>query len=172
MPLLNPDGYDFLGSVKLASAAQTTGALTIAPRDLLLLQVRVTGYSGGDIASLRFNGDTAANYWSRHVSIAAAGVTMTNAETASATLARLHPLTSTQQRSSIHAITNNATTSKVGTVHAQTSSGAAGTIPVLEFGGFEWVNTSAQITSITLLTAGGSITLSAGSGFAVFGRNL
>lgn len=172
MALVNPVGYEFLGGYEFASSLQTSPAIAVAPRDLLLIQVRVTGYSGGDIASLRFNGDSGANYWSRHVSIAAGGVTMTNAQTASATLARLHPNTTTQQRSSIHAVTNFLSKSKVGTVHAQTSSGAAGTIPELEFGGFEWVNTTAQITSVTLLTAGGSITMPAGTGFAVFGRNI
>jgi hypothetical protein len=172
MPLVNPLGYEFLGSYKFASSLQTSPAITIAPRDLLLIQVRVTGYSGSDIASLRFNGDSGTNYWSRSISVAAGGTTMTNAQNASATLARLHPTGTTQQRSSLHAVTNFATKSKVGTISAQTSSGSAATIPELEFGGFEWVNTTAQITSVTLLTAGGSITMPAGTGFAVFGRNI
>jgi hypothetical protein len=34
------------------------------------------------------------------------------------------------------------------------------------------VNTTAQITSIELRTAGGTITMPVGTGFAVFGRNL
>jgi hypothetical protein len=172
MPFLGPQGYDFLGSIKLASANVSTGVLTIAARDILLVQSRVTGYSGGDIASLRFNGDSGANYWSRHQSIATAGTTHTDAPQASATLARLHPLTSTLQRSSLHSITNNLSTSKLGTVLAATSTGSAATVGILEFGAFEWVNTSAQITSIEMRTAGGSITLSAGTGFAVFGLNL
>lgn len=167
-------GYDFLGKTAITgSASATSPVLTIEARDMLLVQVRVLGYSGaGDIASLRFNGDTGANYWSRSISIATGGVTLTNAQNASATLARLHPTAVTVQRSSLHAITNNLATSKIGTISAQTGSGAAATVPIIEFGGFEWVNTSAQITSIQLLTAGGSVTMPVGTGFAVWGINL
>ena len=172
MPLHSPAGYEFLASTVLTSAAQTTGAISFDARDLLLVQVRVTGYSGSDIASFRFNTDTGANYWSRYISAATGAVTLTNAQNTSQSLARLFAAGTTLQRSALVNITNNAGTSKVGRVEGQTSSGAAATAPVIEWGGFEWINTSAQITSITMLTAGGSITLGIGSGFAVFGKNL
>jgi hypothetical protein len=172
MTLINPQSWDFLTSFTFGSSLQTSGAISFDARDELWVVSRVTGYSGSDIASFRFNGDTSTNYWSRSISFAAASTTATNAEFASATLARLHPTATTLQRSSSHLISNIATKSKVGTIQAQTGSGSAATIPVIEFGGFEWVNTSAQITSITMLTAGGSITMAAGTGFAVFGRNL
>lgn len=172
MPSIDFGGYDFLGSTVFTGSAQASAVVTIPARDLLQIQVRVTGYSGGDIASLRFNGDSGANYWSRSISWAAAGTTATNTQNASATLARLFNQTTTNQRSATVGITNFTTTSKVGNISAQTSSNSAATIPVIEFGGFEWVNTTAQITSVQLLTAGGSITMPAGTGFAVFGRNL
>jgi hypothetical protein len=172
MPLSGTDGYEFLGSTVLTGSAATTGALTIAARDLLLVQVRVTGYSGGDIASFRFNGDSGTNYWWRCLNTVAGGVTWTNQQAASATLIQLHPLTTTLQRSSLHAITNLASKSKVMTTTATTSTGSAATVGGGELGWGEWVNTTAQITSIELRTAGGSITMPAGTGFAVFGRNL
>lgn len=167
-----PNGYDFLGSVSLASAAITTGVVAIDARDLLLIQVRVTGYSAGDIASFRFNADTGANYWSRYISAAAGATTTANNQNVSQALARLFALAVTTQRSALVALTNNATTSKVGMVYGQTSTGAAATAGTVEYGGFEWVNTTNQISSIEMRTAGGSATLSTGSGFAVFGRNL
>jgi hypothetical protein len=68
-------------------------------------------------------------------------------------------------------LTNNSSTSKVGMVYGQTSTGSAATAGAVEYGGFEWVNTTAQITSIQMITAGGA-TLSAGTGFSVSGRNL
>lgn len=165
-------GYDFLGSTVFTSSQQASSVVTIPPRDLLQIQVRVTGYSGGDIASLRFNGDSGANYWSRYVTFATGGATAAQTATPSATLARLFGQTTTQQRSATIGLTNYASTSKVGNVSAQTSTGSAGTVAYVEFGGFEWVNTTAQITSVQLLTAGGSITMPAGTGFAVFGRNI
>lgn len=172
MPNIAGRGYDFLGSYVFTSSLQTSPAIPIAPRDLLLIQVRVTGYSGGDIASLRFNGDTGTNYWWRCLSVAAGGVTWTNAQAASATLLQLHPATTTQQRSSAHFITNLATKAKVMTTTATTSTGSAATVGAGELGWGEWVNTSTQITSVTLLTAGGSVTMPTGTGFSVFGRNL
>jgi hypothetical protein len=59
-------------------------------------------------------------------------------------------------------------------VDASTGSAAAATVPttMMVFGSGEWINTAAQITSVTMLTTGGSATMAAGSGFVVHGRNL
>lgn len=173
-----PSGYDFLGSTQLVSAAQTTASVAIDLRDILLIQVRVTGYSGGgDIASLRFNGDTGANYRTQFVTFTnatppvGAGAALAGT-VASATLARMFAATSTLQRTQAVFVTNNQATSKVIRFDGYTGTGSAVTQGVIELGGGEWVNTTAQINSVVMLTAGGSVTLSAGSGFAVFGRNL
>lgn len=166
-------GFEFLGSKFLGSAAVTTGALTIPARDFLFLMPRVMGYSGGgDIASLRFNADSGANYWSRYLSSAAGATTFSNNVNVSQALARMFATTTTLQRSALIGIINNAATSKVGNVSAQTSTGAAATSGIIETGGFEWINTTAQITSIEMLTSGGAVTMAAGSGFAVWGRNI
>jgi hypothetical protein len=167
-----PVGFDFLGSIVLTGAAVTTGALTIAARDELMILVRVTSYSGGgDIASFRFNADSGANYWSRYLSAAAGVATLTNNVNVSAALARIFAVSSTLSRTALVKINNRLGTSKVGAVAGQTGSGAAGTSAGLEFGGFEWVNTAAQITSIEMRTAGGAVTFGIGTGFQVFGRN-
>jgi len=166
-----PPDWDYLGGLRLAGAAVTTGVLSIRPRDELLVIVSVAGYSGGDIASLRFNGDAGANYWSRYISAAAGATTLVNNQNVSQTLARLFALTTTLQRSALVKISNPATRSKTGVVLGQTSTGAAATAGGIEFGGFEWVNTTARINSVELRTAGGSITLNAGSGFQVYGRD-
>lgn len=172
MPMVNWLDMEKLGSIRLSASAVTTGVLTIPAREQLYLLINIAGYSGGDIASLRFNGDTGANYWSRHITSAAAGVTLVNNESVSQTLLRLAGNTSTQGRSVSCSILNLATVSKaVGISHIQTNTGAAGTAGLLNFGGGEWVNTSAQITSIEMRTAGGSITMPAGTGFTVFGCN-
>lgn len=172
MPYTPNPGWELLGRDKFASSLAAGAVVPIEARDMLMIVVRVLGYSGADIASLRFNGDTGANYRSRSESVAAGGVTFTDAPQASATLARLHPTTTTLQRVSQHIISNNLGTSKLGTISALTGSGSAATQSVNEWGGFEWVNTTAQITSVQLLTAGGSITMPAGTGMAIFGMNL
>ena len=174
MPLFLPP-MEKLGSIKLSGAAVSTGALTIPARDFLFVLCRVAGYSGNDIASLRFNADsTVANYTSSFV-------TATNA-TAPPVLARVNnaaslghiPIASTAivlGRTAMISINNLATTRKVCTIKSsdEQSSSAAATIDIAGYG--EWLNTAAQITSIEMRTSGGTNTLSTGSGFAVFGGN-
>lgn len=173
MPAVVWPTLERLGSLRLASAATTTGVLTIPAREQLLIQVNIAGYGGGDIAALRFNGDTATNYWDRHLTAAAGGTTWVNTQTVATTntMIRLAGTTTTQGRSVTCTVMNIATISKsVGLSHIQTNTGSAGTAGTLDFGGGEWINTSAQITSIEMITAGGA-TLTAGSGFIVYGSN-
>jgi hypothetical protein len=171
MPDIGPQGMEFLGSLRLSAAAVTTGVLTIAPREKLFVDINIAGYSGGDIASLRFNGDAGANYWSRHITWATAGTTATDVPNAAATLIRLGGNAVTQGRSVTCSISNVATVSKyVGISHLQTGTNSTA-VGVLNIGGGEWFNTTAQITSIEMRTAGGSITMPTGTGFSVYGSN-
>jgi len=173
MPLTPVAGMDFLGSLKLSGNAVTTGVLTIPARDVLFLLVNIAGYSsGGDIASLRFNGDTGANYWDRHLTSAAGGVVWTNTQTLSTTLIRLAGNVVNVHRTVAVSITNIASLSKPLVMQTQTASTLAATGGLTDLGSGEWVNTSAQITSIEMRTAGGSITMPSGTGFGVWGKNL
>lgn len=171
MPLLVANDMEFLGSLRLSASAITTGVLQIPARERLSIHCNIAGYSGGDIASLRFNGDTGANYWDRHITFAAAGAAGTNVQTASTTLMRLAGNAVTQNRMVVVDVLNVLNVSKVCCMTVQTGSGAAATIPVLDIGGGEWVNTTAQITSVEMRTAGGSITMPAGTSISVFGIN-
>jgi hypothetical protein len=183
MPIILPgiSTLDFLGSIKITgSAAVTTGVLTLidpftgaaGTRDELIVVSRVTNYSGsGDVASFRFNADSGSNYWDRYVNFAASSTTVVNTQNVSQTLMRLG-IATTKGRSDEITISNLATQTKLCSVKTQIGSGAAGTAGVSAFGGGEWVNTSAQITSIEMRTAGGSVTMGVGSGFMVFGRNI
>lgn len=173
MPIIYPVGMERLGSVKLASNAATTGALTIPARDFLFLAINIVGYSSGDIAALRFNGDNGSNYWDMHKLSALGATTWTNAQTVSTTLVRLAGNGVTDGRVVSVSIMNVLGTPKaVGISHLQTNtSSAAGTGGTIDAGGGCWVNTTAQVTSIEMRTAGGA-NLLAGSGFAVFGINL
>lgn len=162
---------DLGGPPLLASAAVSAGVWTVPARDELFVSVRVTGYSGADIASFRFNGDTGTNYWSRYHNSLAGQTTYTDNPNVSQTVARCFALTTTLQRTAWVKISNPTTTSKRGVVLGGTSTGAAGTAGQIEVGGFEWVNTTAQITSIELRTAGGTLLLNAGTSFHVWGKN-
>jgi hypothetical protein len=168
MPAITFPGMTEIGSLRLTASAITTGVLTIPAYEQLMLLCNIAGYSGGDIASLRFNGDTGANYWDRHLMSAAAATTFTNAQNASTTLIRLAGNAVTQGRTVQVSIMNLATASKPVSMQVCTLTGAAGTVGNADIG---WGNTSAQITSIEMRTAGGSITMPAGTGFTVYGSN-
>lgn len=167
--VLNYGKWVFLGSTILAASAANTAVVTIPAYTELLITVNISSYPGGaDIASLRFNADSAANYWDRHLTVAAAGVAFTNVQNASTTLIRLAGATATTGRVAVCNFMNQTTRSKVGTIQVQTLTGAAATVGIMDFGSGEWVNTTAQITSVQMLTAGG-LTMGTGSGFSVFG---
>jgi hypothetical protein len=163
-------GLEFLGSTLMGSAASSSSVVTIPARDYLEIYIRVTGYGGGDIASLRFNGDTGSNYWSRYLNSAAGGAVLTNNQNTAQTMARLFAAGVTTGRTAVVGVTNRQTNTKVGVVNGNTATNAAGTAGAIEFGGFEWVNTTAQITSVQLVTPGGQ-TMLTGTGFEVYGMN-
>lgn len=164
---------------QLVARGTSGGAASIGPVDIdglwdmLTINYIITGYGGGgDIAAFRFNNDSGANYWDRHISAAAASTTLTNVQNASTTMIRVASASTQQGRSGTFQVTNFRTTSKIVAIMNQTGSGAAATIPVIELvAGGEWVNTSAQINRVTMLTAAGGA-LNTGSGFAVFGCNI
>lgn len=174
MPYSDLLGMQKLGSAKLTTAAASLPAISIPLCDYLFVIVRITGYGTGDIASLRFNGDTGTNYRTQFITATAAATPVlagTPAGTAATTaLIRLYAANTTLQRVSGTFITNNQTTSKVVRIDGYTSTGSVATQGVIELGSGEWVNTTAQINSIQLITAGGA-TMTAGSGIAIYGDN-
>lgn len=168
-------GWELLGGKKLTAAANSTGAITIPPRDELMIVVRINGSSGADIPALRFNGDTGANYWDRHITWAANGAatpTPANVQNVSTTMARLAGATGAGMRNFTAMIGNQPGWQKVGTISAATSTGGATAAGTLDNGAFEWANTTTQITSVTLLMAGGTVTMNTDCGILIFGRNL
>jgi hypothetical protein len=127
--------------------------------------------SGADIPALRFNG-AATNYTSRHAYMAAGGVTITDVPTVSATMMRLSGVSANGSRIYEALITNNGSWEKPAIIHSAQAPGNAAAVEALEFpGAGKWVNSAGQITSITLLTAGGA-TMNDNSGILIFGRNL
>ena len=178
-------GMQRVASTKLAGAAVTTGAITIPAFDVILLVCNVIGYSGADVASLRFNADTAANYAYKHMYSVTDSTTAVTAVTATVSVVSnvsgvgdtsipLGALTSANGRT-IHCwIQNQTAKSKPLTMLTATAVGSVtiGAVGFADYGYGEWINTTAQITSIEMRTRGGVITLNAGSGFIVYGMNL
>lgn len=175
-------GMDYLGGTSLGAAAHETAIVTLtyppgsgiaATRKKLEINVFVPSYGGspdatGDIASLRFNGDSGANYWSHHASYISGAWTST--EMTSTTLIRLAPTNSRLSRNGAFWVNNFATRSKTVTFKNQTGTNDATVVGTLNVGGAEWVNTVDQITTVQLVNAG-SNNMGAGSGFFVLGKD-
>jgi hypothetical protein len=161
-----------LGALRMTAAAVSSGVLAIPPRSLLVIAYDIAGYSAADIASWRFNADAGSNYQTRYITAAIASTTLTNAATLTTTLMRLAGTSIVAARSGICVITNVAGRIKIMSNHVMDTTAAVGTEPALNItGGGSWFNTTAQINSIEMRTAGGANTLTAGTGFAVFGKN-
>ena len=178
MPFLSPLGLERLGSNKLASSATSVGAITIPPRDLLLIWIAVTGYGGSDIAALQFNGDsTVGNYGSRMEYVATAGsATLTNQSNAG-TIARIPigPTGVTTPRTAMASI-NNHTQSAVKPVTLMADVATAGgtteinNSPVQIWGQYTAASAGTQITQVNLITP--TSNMLTGTGFIVFGANM
>ncbi len=165
-------GWELIGSAVLAAAAVSTGAITIPTFDQLMIVVRVPGMSAGDIPALRFNADTANNYWTRFITSVAGGVTMVNNASATTSMLRLSGVSSAAVRTSTVFVGNYASWQKACQINTATSTGAAGTTAPLDVSGAgEWVNAAAQITSVELRTASGTNTLNQGSGIMIYGKS-
>lgn len=167
-------GWQLAGFWKAGSAVATSGAVTVAAYDELMIVARIVNLSAADNVALRFNGDTGNNYRSRYlVNDATSGTTLADVATATSNMARLSGISDvTHQRAVTAVISNLSGTSKLGTVQGAFGSGSVSTQTKIDLAGhFEWVNTTAQITSVTMLTVGGTVTMAADSGFLVFGRD-
>lgn len=159
----------YLTGAVLSANAVAFPSLIIPAYNSLLIMVNVTGYGGTDVVALRFNTDSGTNYWDRTLTVAAGTVTpIVDTNTVSTTLLRLgKPIN--KGRQVMAQVGNLAGKSKVVMISNQFGSGAAGTAADTTLGtSGEWVNTTAQITQIDCLTAGG-LNILAGSSIMVYG---
>lgn len=175
-------GDDFLGSTSLLVGAHETDVVTLtwppgsgiaATRKRLWIDVFIPSYGGtpdptGDIGSLRFNGDSGANYWSRHLEYFSG--TWNDFQSVGASLVRMASQNSRLSRNVMVSVNNVATRSKSCNIKNQTATNDPLTAGSVNNAGGEWVNVTDQITTVQLVNAG-SNNLGAGAGFIVRGRD-
>lgn len=168
--LVVPESLELLATYSAASA--TTGSLatfTIPARDVLTFYIAKVGngVSSSGVA-LRFNSDSGTNYWQRTITSAAGGVVLAQLLSTSVTSCNVGG-SQTFNQITVATVVNDATTTKVGVGLSQRASNAAATAQTIEFpGGFEWVNTTAQITTVELLTTNAN-NIGAGTKVFIFG---
>lgn len=155
----------------LAAAAANLGTLTVPAVNTLWIDISITGFSGSDSAGIRFNGDTGTNYVARYITAAAGGVVFADAPFVSGTSLRLSAAAGTTGLHVSMRINNFATVSKQCLIGTHLTTGAAATAPTAVIAGSgEWVNTTAQITTIQALVVGAN-NFNAGSSITIWGTN-
>lgn len=158
----------FLAEGVLAANSPSFPAVSFNAMNTLLIFVSVSGYAGTDVVSVQFNGDVAANYWSRYLTAAQGTNTLVNTENAAATAIALG-LPANKGRAVMLHVVNSALKTKVARIDNQFGSGVSGTASTATVCGLgEWANTSSQITSILLTTVGG-ISMTLGSSYLILG---
>jgi hypothetical protein len=170
---------EYLGSTFISVAAASTNTITIAARDYILCRSRITSYAGGgDIAQYRFNADaTAANYQTRYIVFSNAATPAVSSVnfcstgcSAAATGIPLGDASITVGRNNELECSNRLSNNKVCQLRHSWESTSSTVFNSTAIGYAEWFNTSAQITTVQLVTLGG-VNMGAGSGFACFGKN-
>lgn len=167
--------WQVIGTTVLAANAANTSIITIPPMDLIRITVRVVGYTGNGIASLRFGGtagavDSGSNYQWRIEDAQVNSNNMTTTEGISATLMQVASTATTLPRVATITISNFATVNKICKIDSATNAGNASTRSLTSFGQGVWANTTQQIIAVQLLATANS--LLAGTGFVIEGMNL
>lgn len=145
------------------------------PVDILVVRIRIAGYSAASVARLRFNGDagTTAYSYSVNESTGAATPVNTGASAVAAAAAGINVAVTAQ-------VARALTTFEIANVsglehgiiwHGNSGSIAAATAPAIVKGAGIWATTN-QITQITLDVGSGGGTLSANSYMFIGGYNL
>lgn len=158
----------WLNGATLTSAATTFPALAIPAYNTLMFLISTPAVGGSDVVSLRFNGDTAANYNSRTDTLVVGSALVTDTPNASDTLIRLGVASATGRI--VYAFcTNTLANPKLLTATVAIAGANAATVSISTAAtAGAWFNTTAQITSVTCLTQAGQ-TMAAGSSINIWG---
>ena len=159
----------FLDGATLSANAAAFPLLTFPAWNSLDIRLNIMGFSGSDIVSIRFNADTGNNYWDRNLTAVAGGVVFVDNPTTTTSQIRVG-IAGTKGISARLQVGNNLAVSKLvsGTVSMGTGAvGTAGTAVVSMAG--EWINTTAQIISLSIQCVGANNLLSGSSAMVYAG---
>lgn len=169
-------GFQKLASIETTVATTSLGPLEFDAKDVLLIQGFCFPLSAADTIGFRFNGDTAANYSTAPLFSDQGQIVFTGSAAVSQTLMELHndALTTagTQIRFFFGTISNRLTLPKMAAWRLAKSTGSAATAAGLYAGVGQYYNLTANISSATLLSATGTVTMGAGTAFSVYGKDL
>ena len=169
----NQTGLEYLAGAKASAGVASLSTPTFPARDVLMIFGNWGTLPAAVFPGLRFNGVATTTYWHRQFSAGdlVGQLTFANRQTPSATLVELWFQAITAPGSFLMVVSNRLATSKGLFFSPSLSTGSAAAVPTIVIGSGEMVNTTTQITSVTL-TSATATTFPVGSGLQVFGRNL
>lgn len=158
--------YSGMPLVGFATLSSTTTAVTpmYGTFNQLVGWGRVTFYGSSDTISIRFGTSSTAvdsgnNYNYRWCTQAAGGTTFANRDStadSNNSLIKMAAQDTTLSREITFSISNTSNKVKQMQLQAATETAGTSTLPSLDFGQGQWFNTTGQIASFQVLTAGGS----------------
>ena len=156
-----PRWYQELGRTTLTTAGDTITVSSIPARKYLKIIISWTNTGGAVSGGLRFNGDTGTNYAFRYTANTVNGSGLS--ATSFASFGGETGYAETE-------VLNVASLIKVGKAISTSGNSAAGTAPDYVDFWIKWVNTSAQINSVTFFNAGAG-DFAIGSEVVVLGKD-
>lgn len=165
-----PTGWDFLGSTFTNASATSTSVLSFSAREQLEFKIIIAGYGGSDVAALRFNADSGANYWTRWMDSTTGLTSWATNQKVSQTFFLVAAVSSTVEREVTIDCSNHTSFNKLCTGVELTDTGSAATAGTADLGWGEYFTVASQINSVQVITSGGQ-TLNASTSIEVFGKN-
>jgi len=164
-PEQNPDGWQLLGSQLLAAPAVSMTASCSTNRRRLRAHIFVAGLSGADTVKLVCNADTNNSYSYRTAENGAADAT--------AVAQPAMPITTLAGTGGHYVVLDiaNSPLFVKRLMGQDCAGGSAGFAPTHTRLTGVWLNTADALSSLTVSSAGGVATLSAGSKIAIFGSD-
>lgn len=158
----------FLDGATISANAAAFPVLSFPAFNSLDIRLNIVGLAGSDTIAIRFNADAGNNYWDRNLTAVAAGVVIANLETLTTSMIRVG-LATTKGLTARLTVVNSLAASKVVSGAVGMGTGVVGTAgtAIASMAG-EWINTTAQISSLSVISATGQNIL-AGSSVQVFG---
>jgi len=169
-------GFQKLATIESTVAAPFLGPLQFEAKDVLLIQGFCLPLSAADTIGFEFNQDTAANYSTTPLFSDVGAALFVGSSAVSQPLMELHndaaTTAGTQLRFFFITISNRRGLPKLAAWRVAKSTGSAATAAGLYAGVGQYFNLDANISSATLRSATGTVTMGAGTAFTVFGKDL
>ena len=169
-------GFQKLATIEANVATTSLGPLQFESKDVLMIQGFCFPLSAADTIGFQFNQDISANYSTTPLFGDQGTALFVGSSAVSQNLMELHndglTTAGTQLRFFFITVSNRRGLPKLAAWRMAKSTGSAATVGGLYAGVGQYYNLDANISSATLRSATGTVTMGAGTAFSVYGKDL